>query len=357
MLADNQASSPVHRFPSGGESGKFGKVIVLINGSFPLELDWLKDPQYGVDACLWIGNVGMSGITAVAKALVGEVNPSGRLTDTYVKDNFSSPAAASWRLQNGAGTFAGTYDKRELLSSETQTRYGVYTEGIYVGYRYYETRYEDAVLGREGVGDFTYEGVVSRPFGYGLSYTTFAYRDYTITETADGFEVAVTVTNTGAVPGKEVVQVYLQKPYTDYDIETGVEKAAVELAGFAKTDALAPGESETVTVFVERESFKTYDAYGYGTYILEPGPYCLALGSSAHDALNNILAAKGYTPADGMDRDGDPALAILVGEDIELDTTTYAVSGETGAAITNRLGFADINEYEEIGRASCRERV
>lgn len=340
--------------------GQLEHIVVLLNTAAIFETAFLDDAwtvevngtvhTVDVDACLWVGNVGIGGIQAVAKALVGEVTPSGKLPDTYVKDNFSAPATASWVLNNASGTFASKYENSSLLSSDAQARYGVYAEGIYVGYRYYETRYEDIVLGQANAGDYQYSGIVSRPFGYGLSYTSFAYSDYAVSETADGdYEVSVTVTNMGDVSGKEVVQVYLQKPYTDYDRENGVEKASVELVGFDKTQTLAPGASQRMTITVPRDSFKTYDANGYKTYILEPGAYYLAIGTSAHDALNNILALKGKTVQDGMDQPGDASFARLVGENIVLDTTTYAVSAETGEKITNRLDFADINRYEGRG--------
>ncbi len=341
------------------QAGQLDSIVVLINTALIFETAFLDENwtvevngsvfTIDVDACLWVGNVGMGGIDAVAKALVGDVVPSGHLTDTYVKDNFSSPAMASWVKTNSAGTFSAKYENSDLLSSDAQKRYGVYVEGIYVGYRYYETRYEDMVLGRANTGDFDYSAVVSRPFGYGLSYTTFAYRDYTITESEDGWQISVTVVNTGDAAGKEVVQVYLQKPYTEYDESHGIEKASVELAAFGKTDVLAPGESQAVTLSVSREQLKTYDANGYRTYILEPGEYYLAVGMTAHDALNNILALKGKTVADGMDANGDAAFAVQIGRDIVLDTTTYAVSSETGAEITNQLDFADINRYEGRG--------
>lgn len=341
------------------QAGQLDSIVVLINTALIFETAFLDENwtvevngsafTIDVDACLWVGNVGMGGIDAVAKALVGDVVPSGHLTDTYVKDNFSSPAMASWVKANSAGTFSAKYENSDLLSSDAQKRYGVYVEGIYVGYRYYETRYEDMVLGRANTGDFDYSAVVSRPFGYGLSYTTFAYRDYTVTESEDGWQISVTVVNTGDAAGKEVVQVYLQKPYTEYDESHGIEKASVELAAFGKTEVLAPGESQTVTLSVSREQLKTYDANGYRTYILEPGEYYLAVGMTAHDALNNILALKGRTVADGMDANGDAAFAVQIGKDIVLDTTTYAVSSETGAEITNQLDFADINRYEGRG--------
>lgn len=337
-------------------SGKLDNIVVIINTASAMETSFLQDDwtvevngtsyTVDVDACMWVGNVGIGGIYAVADALVGEVNPSGRLTDTYVNDNFSSPAMASWILQNSStGRFSTTYENSSSLN-DNQKYYGVYVEGIYVGYRYYETRYEDVVLGTSNAGGYDYSSTVSRPFGYGLSYTEFEYSNYTVTENSDGgYEVSVTVKNVGDVAGKEVVQIYLQKPYTEYDIEKSIEKSSVELVGFAKTDKLEKGESQTVTVTVDRENLKTYDANGYETYILEAGDYYLVTGTDAHDALNNILALKGKTTADGMDYDGNSALAALIGEDITLDVTTYSIS-ETGTKITNQLDDSDINKYE-----------
>ena len=357
------------------EQGAIDSIIVIINTAQILQTAFLQDDwtvsvngntyTVDVDACMWVGNVGMGGINAVADALVGNVNPSGRLPDTYVNDNFSSPAMATWvASQNDYGKFASTYADSGSLDS-TQYYYSVYVEGIYVGYRYYETRYEDIVTGRSGAGDYDYAEEVSRPFGYGLSYTSFEYSDYTVTRNADGdFEVSVTVTNTGDVAGKEVVQIYIQKPYTQYDANADhmVEKASVELAGFAKTDMLYPASeadadhpaSQTLTVTVERESFKSCDADGYGTYILEEGDYYIAAGADSHDALNNILAAKGYGTADGMDAEGNSGLAYVTdlgveGDENGVDATTYAKSSETGNDITNQLEFADINKYEGAG--------
>jgi len=328
--------------------GTFKRIIVLLNGANPLQLDFLQDESIAVDACLWIGNTGMSGIRAVAKALTGEVVPSGRVTDTFVYDNLSSPAMASW-VMNLNGSFSMNYDTNAL--NNTQKAYGVYNEGIYVGYRYYETRYADVVEGRNNVGIYDYADTVAYPFGSGLSYTTFGYSDYKVAENADGktYDVSVTVTNTGdTYSGKETVQIYLQKPYTDYAIRNAMEVAAVELIGFGKTDILAPGASQTLTITVEKEDFASYDTYGAGTYILDAGAYYLAAGKNAHDAVNNILAAKGYTRADGMDAEGAADL-VWSTEVAERDVTTYAVSGETGEEITNRLDFADLNRNPNAG--------
>lgn len=350
------------------KAGQIEKIVVIINTALVFETAFLDENwttsidgtsyMVDVDACMWVGNVGIGGIFAVADALIGAVNPSGRLADTYVKNNFSSPAMASWVKQNDNGTFSTAYANSGALN-ESQMYYGVYVEGIYVGYRYYETRYEDIVTGAENAGDYEYSETVSRPFGYGLSYTTFEYGDFEVKPTENGdYDVSVTVTNTGDSAGKEVVQVYLQKPYTEYDRDKGVEKASVELVGFAKTKILAPrgeeGDSQTVTISVEKENFKTYDSYGYETYILEAGDYYLATGTSSHDALNNILASKGKTTKDGMDYEGNSSFAAKVGdgtigEKITLDYTTYAKSSETGKTITNRLDFSDINEYSGRG--------
>ena len=220
---------------------RFDTVVLVLNSNNTLELGFLDDPAYAnVKACLWCGGVGQEGIYAIGKALAGEVNPSGRLVDTYAYDSLSAPSAANlgdYSITNSTVTNGG--------------KYLVYAEGIYVGYRYYETRYEDAVLGQGNAGDYDYSTTVQFPFGHGLSYTRFDWSDYQVKEGEDGFEVSVTVTNAGDRAGKDVVQVYMQSPYTDYDRTNGVEKSAVELVGFAKTALLEPDKSETVTVTVE----------------------------------------------------------------------------------------------------------
>lgn len=200
------------------------------------------------------------------------------------------------------------------------------------------------------VGDFTYSDVVSFPFGYGLSYTDFSYSDMTIDEDEKNYYVTVTVHNDGdTYSGKEVVQVYLQKPYSQYDKENGIEKASVELVGFGKTGVIPAGQSEEITVSVAKEDFKSYDSNGAGTYILSSGDYYLSVGKNSHDALNNILAAKDYDVSDGMDEQGDSSLASLVLNQEEEDLTTYSVSSETNNPITNKLDFMDMNRYENAG--------
>ncbi len=306
-------------------SENFDKVIVLLNISNPIEAGFLE--EYDVDACLWIGALGQEGAYAVGEVLAGLVNPSGRLVDTYAYDANSAPAMENF----------GDYD---IITAEESkaSKYLVYAEGIYVGYRYYETRYEDVVLGNESIANFDYAKEVQFPFGYGLSYTSFNWKDYTVVEGADDFTVSVKVTNTGNYAGKEVVQIYLQAPYTDYDKENAIEKAAVELVGFGKTQILKPGESEVVEISVPKEYMKSYDADGYGSYIVEAGDYYITAALNAHEAVDNILTAKGKLI-------GSEGLTFAYTQE-NTDVATYAVSLETGNAITNQFEDADIRYYD-----------
>lgn len=312
----------------------FDEVIVLLNSNNPMELGFLN--QYEVDACIWTGAVGQTGMYAIAEVLEGKVNPSGRLVDTYAYDSTSAPSFAN------LGDYSIINADEEVKNSG---KYMVYSEGIYIGYRYYETRYEDSVMGVEHVGEFDYKDEVQFPFGYGMSYTNFTYSNYQVVEGTDSFEVTVDVKNTGDVAGKHVVEVYLQSPYTDYDRENGVEKASVELVGFSKTKLLEPEESQCVSICIPKEELKTYDAYMAKTYILDAGDYYIALGTNAHDAINNILATKGYTTEQGMDAEGNRDLVFKYVVD-DMDSTTYAISTETGNTIVNQLEDIDIRFYD-----------
>lgn len=323
--------------------GTFGKIIVLINSANALQVDFLKDNDYDVDACLWIGDVGIAGINAVSEILAGYVNPSGSLVDTYCYDNYSSPAMQNFTPITYEGYTEG------VIPSNAST-YMIYQEGIYVGYKYYETRYEDYAMGTGNAGDYAYADTVAFPFGYGLSYTDFEYSEMAVNynSVTDQYEVSVKVTNIGdTYSGKETVQIYVQSPYTDYDRENGVEKASVSLCGFGKTGDLAPGASETLTILVNRRDIASYDTYGAGTYILDAGDYYLTAADDAHEAVNNILAAKGYTvvSTDGrMTGDGNADLTWKWTEEV-LDTTTYSTS-VNGTSIVNQLSNADPNLYE-----------
>ena len=284
--------------------GKFDTVVLMLNVTNAMDLSVLD--VYNIDACLWVGATGQEGALAIGEVLNGTVNPSGNTVDTWSYKPAEAPAAVN------LGDY--TITNSEVVSGN---KYIVYEEGIYVGYRYYETRYEDVVLGNEKVENFKYEEQVQFPFGYGLSYTTFDRSEYNVIENEDSFVVNIKVTNTGDYAGKETVQIYMQKPYTDYDKANQLEKAAVELVGYSKTEVLEPGASEVVEIIVEKEQMKAYDTYGYGTYIVEPGTYYLAAGENAHVALNNILLAKGVSSVQG---DVENAYAYV---QTELDTTTY----------------------------------
>jgi beta-glucosidase len=327
-------------------SQNFDTVIVLINSANALECDFLTSGEYGIDAALWIGYTGTWGLNAIADILVGNVNPSGHLVDTYCNDNTTAPSVASL-YANQYANYNADDDKWYAISSlDGNSYYITYEEGIYVGYRYYETRYEDVVMGAGNAGSYDYAAEVAFPFGFGLSYTSFDWSDFTTTydSKSDSFEVKVTVTNTGSAAGKEVVQVYFQSPYTDYDRQYGIEKAAVELCGFGKTSILNPGASETVTVTVPREELAAYDSQNAKTYILDAGDYYLTAAHDAHDAVNNVLAAKGYTTANGMTADGSAALVYTYNVET-LDSKTYSVSSATGYEITNQFDSAELNNY------------
>lgn len=337
--------------------GAIDKIVLLINSSNAMSFKSIKN--YDIDACVWIGMGGDTSYEQAANVLSGKIMPSGRLVDTFVSDiERSEPAFPRGYNPSNGYTYIG-YDESVVGLPAVTTagtyndKYLIYQEGIYVGYRYYETRYADSVTkegsnadstaGSSDGGAWSYTEEVAFPFGYGMSYTTFEYSDYGVTENGDAYDVTVNVTNTGERDGKEVVQIYLQKPYTDYDVQNKVEKAAVELVGFTKVEVPA-GESVTASVSVPKSSLKTYDSYGKGTYILEAGDYYLSTGKNSHDALNNILAARGYTVSDGMDADGNAALTYEINV-AENDYETYSVS-ENGTKIVNRFDDVDLNRYE-----------
>lgn len=330
----------------------FDKVIVLLNTANAVELDFLD--EYDVDACLWMGYAGQYGLNAVGDILVGKINPSGRLVDTFCYDNTTAPAAVGfYGADFSNATEENTYEGKEpgwfYATLDGNKHYSTYQEGIYVGYRYYETRYEDAVLGRfnasskavgttaSNTGDvWDYNKEVAYPFGYGESYTTFEWSAFEVTaQDSETYEISVTVTNTGDVAGKEVVEIYFQAPY----IEGGVEKSAVELCGFAKTELLEKGASETVTVTVDKEELTSYDSEVEKTYILDGGDYYFTAAKNAHAAINNILTAKGAT---GMDAAGNADFAQTY--TLEKDTQTYSKT-EDGVQITNRFENTDGDIY------------
>ena len=330
---------------------KIEKIILLINSSNAINLKHIK--QYDIDACMWVGYGGNASFDTIADLLSGDATPSGHLPDTWAYDIDSSPASENFGDFKFQSVASGLPDDHQYTHNR---KYVVYQEGIYVGYRYYETRYEDLVLGDRNANGtagtvqsenaWDYSDEVAYTFGHGESYTEFEYSDFAVSKNGDDYEVSLTVKNVGdTYSGKDAIQVYLQKPYTDYDMQNGIEKASVELAGFAKTKDLVPNEEQTITVVVKGEEFKTYDSYGAKTYILEKGDYYLAVGHDAHDALNNILAKKGKTTADGMDANGNAEFAEKITVDAD-DFAKYSKSSITGKAIVNQFDDTDINLYE-----------
>lgn len=302
----------------------FDTVVVVLNSNAALELDWLADYP-SIKAVIGAPD----GLQALPGILTGAINPSGRTVDTFAADALGSPAAQNF----------GDYLYFDEGGTPTKYNYVSYAEGIYVGYKYYETRYEDVVMGAGNAGEFDYANQVVYPFGHGLSYTTFDWSNFKASWSGDTCTVTVDVTNTGNAAGKDVVEVYVQSPYTDYDKQHGVEKPTVMLAGYAKTGELDPGASETVSVTFDKEQLKAYDSTNAKTYILDAGDYYITAAANAHAAANNVLAAKGFTTADGMTEDGDAAFVETYTVSA-LDSTTYAADAYSGAPVTNLFDHA-----------------
>lgn len=318
----------------------YKKTILLLKSSFMLDADFLDDPECGVDAMLIVGSTGNNGIEEIGKMLAGTVNPSGHLPNTVVYDNMSSPA-----MQN-LGDFRYVDSDGKLVSPKYN--YVNYGESIYVGYKYYETRYEDKVMGRGNAGSFDYKSEVKYPFGYGNSYTSFEYSDVSMSVKGETATVSVTVKNTGNVPGCDAIQIYTQSPYTDYDKANLVEKSAVNLSSFGKTDYIEPGHSETYKIsFDIVDAIKSYDYKQARGYIIEEGTYYVSVGEDCHDALNNILAKKGYGLNDGMTAKGNSANAIKY----EVESTKVFTKDEiTDYPVTNRFDDAMLDDAVYLSR-------
>lgn len=332
---------------------EFDTVIVLLNSPYQMEVHEIL--PY-CDAMMFIGTPGHQGFVGVAELLRGTVNPSGHLVDTYATSSLSAPATVNSGTQTPQ--FANVDEINATIDADERAEYiSFQAENIYIGYRYYETRYADAVMGQGGASDpvgalagaasWNYADEVQFPFGFGLSYTTFEQTLDSVEVGEDTITVTATATNTGTVAGKSVVQLYAQTPYGDYEKEHKVEKSAIQLAGFAKTQMLDPGASETVTITVDKYLLASYDSTahdGEGGYILSGGNYYLAIGDNVHDALNNVLAAQGYTTANGMTGDGNAAKSYTWTEDF--DDEKYRV-GENGVVVSNQFEDCDLNYWVE----------
>nr|MCR4674602.1 glycoside hydrolase family 3 C-terminal domain-containing protein [Lachnospiraceae bacterium] len=328
------------------------KVIVMLNASNALEIEDLKNDSE-IDSIVWVGDPGVNGFLGVADVLSGEANPSGYITDTYAVNSASSPAMVNFGVYKYANSSdSGAADA--LSADDKGDWYLVETEGIYDGYKYYETRYEDSILNQGNATSTTgsstgsawnYGDEVSYSFGYGLSYTTFDQTlDSVDVVVGDTCSAKVTVTNTGSVAGKSVAQLYVQAPYTS----GGVEKSSIQLVGFAKTSELEPGASETVEITFDASYFASYDETAEnssgttGAWVLDSGDYYFAIGNGAHEALNNVLATKtgsteglvSTTSSDVID-----AADVITWNLAEADKDTYSENVE------NQLSSMDLNTY------------
>lgn len=273
----------------------FEDVVVVINANNAMELGFLKDYEQ-IRGAIYAPCPGQSGFTALGKILDGEVNPSGRTVDTFLADLTAAPCYNNW------GQF--TYDNMEdyafvstsWFTGEDQTtlpQFVNYVEGIYVGYKFYETAYAEAEAGNM---EFDYDAQVVYPFGYGLSYTQFTQEMSDLQVNGTDISVDVTVTNTGDAAGKDVVELYYNPPYTN----GGIEKAAATLVAFDKTELLEPGESQTLTLTIKAEDMASYDESGEGCYVLEAGNYVISIRSDSH----TIIAEKIYKQKEEVRYDG-----------------------------------------------------
>lgn len=318
------------------DDGKISKIIVLMNSASPLQCEFLEDEAYDIDAAIWCGTLGTNGANAIGKLLTGEYNFSGRTADTFWADSAYNPVyfnMGSYEYQNSSALknyFA-------TLGEYNNKFYVAYQEGIYNGYKYTETRYEDYLMSRENVGEFDYETVVTYPFGYGLSYSTFEYSNFNVVENDDDtYTLTVDVTNTSNIDGKEVVQAYVQKPYTQKDIENGVEKASVELVGFTKVDVPA-NETVQATITVKGKYLASYDGNVEKTYVIgseDPNDdYLFTVGMDAHDAINNILQYKAQngeevdlTKISTNDNRGEGDASLIYAKHFDYDNETYSTN-------------------------------
>ena len=322
-----------------------GKVIVMLNNANAMEIDEIKNND-GVDAIMEIGFPGGYGFYGVADILSGEANPSGHLTDTYAVTNANSPSAQNF----------GNYEWTNADPSVNINAEEVEAEDIYTGYKYYETRYADTVLGQGNadatVGSSTgkawnYDDEVSYPFGYGLSYTTFeqTLKSVDVDLANRTVTAEVDVKNTGDVAGKDVVQLYTSVPYTDYDVENKVEKSAVQLLDYEKTDMIEPGESQTVTITADAQDMASWDssceneAGTTGNWILDNGTYYFTVGNGAHEAVNNVLAAQDQDVEGNKDN-------VQTWELGDFDSSSFAVT-LNGTPVENQLQDADLNNWME----------
>lgn len=345
------------------------KVIVLLNtGNNMMIADIAEGGSHEVDGICYIGCPNDYQTIGIANVLTGKVNATGALASAFVRDHQSIPA-----VQNVGGDYFADY---EIVCRNDDPRYpgkeignigtgsfggadtyngGMYiveAEGIYVGYKYYETRYFDAVMGQGNANSaagatqgsaWNYSDEMLYTFGHGLSYLDYTQtiKSVTVDRSVNGNITAVIeVKNNSNQDGKFLTQLYVQQPYTDYDRTNLVEKSAVMFLNSAKVD-VAAGKSKEVTITIPTKYLASYDANNAKTYILDAGDYYFTAAAGAHEAVNNILAAQGKTTADGMDAAGSKAVVSWKLD--QLDNTTFAIANNT--TVTNVADDADLNYW------------
>ena len=278
----------------------FDKVIFLYNGSNPMQLGFLKDhPQ--IRAALWVPAPGNVGFDSLGEILSGRINPSGRTTDTFLYDMRKAP----WWNNAAATDYENLKSKAVSLpvakgiTFKLKPSYINYVEGIYVGYKYYETAASE--------GAIDYDSTVQFPFGYGLSYTSFSQQMSDIKDEGDSLGFTVTVTNTGSAAGKDTVEVYSNPPYTN----GGLEKATANLIALKKTHLLSPKQSQTIKVSIPKERLASYDHQGHKAYVLERGTYEISIKSDSHHLIDHkdYMVGKDVVYGKGNPRPSDKAVA------------------------------------------------
>ncbi len=303
--------------------GNFDKVVLVYNGANPFELDWIYDyPQ--IKSVLLCPGTGQSGFNGLGRIVTGAVNPSGKTVDTYVTDMKDTP----W--WNNFGDFKYTNmdefisDASNFDPAGSSVSFVNYVEGIYVGYKFYETAAKEGLI--------NYDEKVQYPFGYGLSYTQFEQEMGPISESNGNITFDVTVKNTGSVAGKDVVEVFVDLPYTN----GGIEKASANLLDFAKTGLLEPGAEEKISFSIPVENLASFDYQGAGAYVLEAGDYVISINSDSHNVIDSetYTVTSAVTYGESNKRASDQTAALSVFDYAEGDITY----------LSRKDGFANYDE-------------
>ena len=289
----------------------FDKVIVVVNSANAMELGFVKDYSQ-IKSVIYCPGTGQTGFDGLGEIIAGKVNPSGKTADIFLADLMNTPTSNNFGDFDYTNMSEFAVDNMFAEGGKAFPTFVNYVEGIYVGYKFYETAAVEAAAGNY---EFDYDANVVYPFGYGLSYTTFTQEMGEINNDGTNISFDVTVTNTGNVAGKDVVEVYFNPPYTN----GGIEKAAANLVAFEKTETLEPGASATVSISFPVEDMASYDTYGHGCYVLESGDYEISINTDSHDKI----AAK----------------TVNIGAEVVYDQNNKRSTDQVAA--TNQFGFAE----------------